>query len=149
MLLLSCLIIAVTLTPAACTTENENTTTPESTTDGISSKPTVLPGNNAIIRSGMMIKFTLDDLIKNTETAVIGKVVEILPSKEDHRNENNIIYTKIVFQTERYLYGEPRAEKIIIRVDGGRIGDRTMIAEDEAEFTLGEECVVFLSPSLL
>jgi len=96
--------------------------------------------------SGIIVDFTLDDLIQHTDTAVIGKVTEILPVKKDEfKSSYLLIYTDVVIQPERYLYGKSEADYIAVRVDGGRIGDTVMVVEDEAEFTVGEECVVFLT----
>jgi len=96
--------------------------------------------------SGSIVKFTLDDLIKNSDAVVVGTVTEILPAKKDETAFGiTLIYTDVVIQPERYLYGKSQADRIAVRVNGGRIGDTVMIAEDEAEFTVGEECVVFLT----
>lgn len=112
----------------------------------ISSKPTVCPGDTTIISaSSLMVQFTLDDMIKSTEAAIIGKVVEILPAKKlvDQLGKS-IIYTDVIINPERYIYGEPQADRIVVRVDEGRVGSMIMINEDEPEFILGEECAVFL-----
>jgi hypothetical protein len=107
-----------------------------------SSRPTVLPGDTVTTASGALIYFTLDDLIKNSDAAVIGKVVEILPAKKVLTDP--LVYTYVIIQPERNLFGDSQSDRIAVRVDGGRIGDTVMVAEDEAEFTVGEECLVFL-----
>lgn len=134
-----CLLI---LTMATVISACENTDDTASTV--VSSKPTVNPEDTVITTSSLFIQFTLDDMIERTDAAVIGTVVEILPAKQDEREGTMIIYTDVVIEAERYLYGEPQTELIVVRVDGGRIGDRVMVVVDEAEFILGEECVVFL-----
>jgi hypothetical protein len=150
-----------TPTLASVSTANITSTPPIITTppDGIiSSKPTIYPGDNDISSkptvhqgdkitnsSGLSIHITLDDLIRNTDTAIIGKVIQLLPAKEQETSfGKRLIYTDVVIQPERYLYGKSQAEKIAVRVDGGRIGTHVFVAEDEAEFTLGEGCFVFL-----
>jgi len=95
--------------------------------------------------SAVIVNFTLEDLIKNADTAVTGEVTAILPAKQDEtRLPQTYFYTDVIIQVERYLYGKSQTDYIAIRVDGGRIGDIVMMAEDEPEFTLGEECTVFL-----
>jgi hypothetical protein len=124
------------------------TKTPSST-NLVSSKPIVLPGDTVIGSSASIINFTLEDLIKHTETAVIGKVVEILPPRKvAYKFSQDFIYTDVVIQAERYLYGKSQADRLAVRVDGGRIGDLVMVASDAPEFFLGEECIVFLIHSV-
>ncbi len=121
-----------------------------SSTDLVSSKPIVLPGDKVMGGSAAVVNFNLEDLIKHSKTAVIGKVTEILPPKkyEDSPSRGFIIYTDVVIQAERYLYGSPKTDRFAIRVDGGRIGDVVMVAEEAPEFFLGEECIVFLTRSV-
>lgn len=134
-----CLLI---LTMATVISACENTDDTASTV--VSSKPTVNPEDTVITSSSLMIPFTLDDMIEITDAAVIGMVVEILPAEQAEREGTMIIYTDVVIEPERYLYGEPQTELIVVRVDEGRIGDIVMTVEGEAEFILGEECAVFL-----
>ncbi len=131
-------------TPAPSPTPATITKTP-SPANLISSKPIVLPGDIITAISAAIINFTLEDLIKVSDTAVTGKVTAILPAKQDeNRSPQTYFYTDVVIQVERYLYGQPQSKQIAVRVDGGRIGNIVMMAGDEAEFTLGEECTVFL-----
>lgn len=117
-----------------------------SSTSLVSSKPIILPGDTVIARSASFVNFTLEDLIKNTDTAVMGKVTVILPAKQDeNRLPETYFYTNVIIQPERYLYGKPQPDRIAVRVDGGRIGDIAMMTGDEPEFTLGEECTIFLN----
>lgn len=145
----TCLLLLVTaILNSSCIAQEKGIS---AGSDVVSSKPIVHPGDHVIISSGMLASFTLDDQIKITRTAVIGKVVEILPSKQVIFEEkptdpySNGIYTDVVIEPEQYLYGESQAKRIIVRVNEGRIGNTVMTNEDEAEFTLGEECAVFLS----
>jgi len=90
---------------------------------------------------------TLEDLVKHSDTIVIGKVTDILPAKrgKDPRGMvPEIIYQDVIVQTERYLYGTPESEFVAIRVLGGKVGDMYFIADVDPEFTVGEEVLLFL-----
>jgi hypothetical protein len=91
----------------------------------------------------------MDELIKNADAIVIGKVKDIPPSRKsalnlDGSNIIRIIYTDVIIQVDRYLYGEPESEEIAVRVEGGRVDNIVMWAEDQPEFLLGEEVFLFL-----
>lgn len=111
----------------------------------LSTRVTVRPEDTVEEISGLLPPFTLRDLILHSDAIVIGRVTDILPAKHGVLPDgNSIIYTDVIVQADRYLYGEPESEQIAIQVWGGRIGDIVMLAEDEAVFTLGEAIVVFL-----
>lgn len=94
----------------------------------------------------LAIRLSINELVENADAIIIGKVTDILPAREGTLGENGheIIYTDVIVQPKRYLYGEPEAERIAVRVWGGRIGDRVMWVEDQPEFTLGESVFLFL-----
>jgi hypothetical protein len=106
------------------------------------------PGDNVTTSSALMIRLTLDDLIEKSDTIVIGKVVDIFPSRsgtEPLWSSYLKIFTDVIIQTESYLYGEPQSAYIAVRVMGGSVDNITMWVEDEPVFNLGEEAVLFLS----
>ena len=112
----------------------------------ISTKVILREGDEVIRTSDLMKRLSMDELISNSDAIVIGKVTDILPSRKGTlgQAEIEIIYTDVLVQTERYLYGDPESEKIGIRVYGGRIDNLVMWVEDTPEFTLGEHILVFL-----
>jgi hypothetical protein len=111
----------------------------------LSTRVTVQPGDTVQQVSGLLVPYTLDDLTLHSDAIVIGRVTDILPAKRGVLpGDISIIYTDVIVQVDRYLYGEPKSERIAIQVWGGRIGDTAMVAEDEAVFTVGEDIVVFL-----
>ena len=111
----------------------------------LSTRVTVQPGDTVQQVSGLLPAFTLDDLILHSDAIVIGTVTDILPAKPGVMpNGHPIIYTDVIVEVDRYLYGEPKSERIAIQVWGGRIGDTVMLVEDAAVFTVGEDIVVFL-----
>ena len=98
--------------------------------------------------SALMIRLTLDDLVEKSDAIVIGKVVDIFPSRsgtEPLWSSYFKVFTDVIIQTESYLYGEPQSAYIAVRVMGGSVDNITMWVEDEPVFNLGEETVLFLS----
>jgi hypothetical protein len=139
----TCLVfLVITVMTSGCSAEGVS----KSTNDNeVSSRPSVFPEDTVLTASSMMIQFTLDDMVARTRAAIIGKVIDILPSKQEDREGTTIIYTDVIIKPERYLYGKPQAERIVVRVNEGRVGNKVMLSPDEAEFILGEKCLVFLT----
>jgi len=112
------------------------------------------PGESGMSVSALMIRLTLDDLIEKSDAIVIGKVVDIFPSRKvDGKPEDatigvaepwNII-TDVVIKVESCLYGQSISPYIAIMVRGGRVGDMGMWVEDEPVFNLDEEVALFLN----
>ncbi|MFH0769246.1 MAG: hypothetical protein V1932_06745 [Chloroflexota bacterium] len=103
------------------------------------------PGESGVSVSGLMIRLTLDDLIEKSDAVVIGKVVDIFPSRQvDWEPWDKMIITDVVIEVEHYLYGQSQSPYIAVMVRGGRVGDMGMWVEDEPVFNLGEEVVLFL-----
>jgi hypothetical protein len=106
------------------------------------------PGENVTMSSGLMVRLTLDDLIKKSDTIVTGRVVDIFPSRFEPVtmvSSYMTVFTDVIIETERYLYGEPQSKYIAVRVMGGRVDEMTMWVEDEPVFNLGEEVMLFLT----
>ncbi|MDD4860348.1 MAG: hypothetical protein PHR56_09155, partial [Dehalococcoidales bacterium] len=106
------------------------------------------PGDNVTMSSALMVKLTLDDLTAKSDVIVIGKVVDIFPSRsgtEPLWSSYLQVFTDVIIETERYLYGEPQSAYIAVRVTGGRAGEIVMWVEDEPVFNLGEEALLFLT----
>lgn len=110
-----------------------------------STKFTPLPGDSIQLVSGLMVQMTLDDLISQSDSIVIGKVVEIREPLWSNENAGpRTIYTDVIIKPERFLLGF-KADKIAVRVEGGRIGTTAMLVEDQPVFNLNEEILLFLS----
>ncbi len=106
------------------------------------------PGDNVTMSSGLVVRLTLDDLVEKSDATVIGKVVDIFPSRlgtEPLWSSKMTIFTDVIIETERYLYGKPKSDYIAVRVMGGRVDEIIIWVEDEPVFTLGEEAVLFLT----
>jgi hypothetical protein len=111
----------------------------------LSTRVTLQPGDTIEESSGLLVPCTLNDLILHSDAIVIGTVTDILPANRGVLPDGPpIIYTDVIVEVDRYLYGEPESEQIAIQVWGGRIGDIVMLVEDEAVFTVGEDILVFL-----
>jgi hypothetical protein len=122
---------------------------PGQTGSSVSSKATIQEGDQIRRSFGLMKRQSMNELIKNADAIVIGKVKDIPPSRKSALNQdgNNIIgsiYTDVIIKVDRYLYGEPEPEEIAVRVEGGRVDNMVMWAEDTPEFILGEEVFLFL-----
>jgi len=106
---------------------------------------TPLPGDTIQQVSGLMVQMTLDDLVSQSDSIVIGKVIEIRePRWTNEHFGPRTIYTDVIIKPERFLLGF-KADKIAVRVEGGRIGITAMLVEDQPVFNLGEEMLVFLT----
>ena len=139
---LSCLsLLLVIIGMSACTTQDELTLT-----NLLSTRPTQQSGDIVITSSSMMDPFSFETNVKNSDAAVIGKVVEILPSKIDNIKlfSTEIIYTVVIIEVERWLYGQFESKLIAIRVEEGRVDNKIMIGENEPVFILGEVCLLIL-----
>lgn len=107
-------------------------------------------GSSGIASHALMIHLTLEDLAKRADAVLIGKVVDILPSREvadwefmDHHT----IVTDVVIEVEQYLYDGSGSKYVTVAVLGGQIGEMRIWAEDQPVFDLGEEVLIFLSDS--
>jgi hypothetical protein len=111
----------------------------------LSTRVTLQSGDTIEKISGLLVPYNLNDLILHSDAIVIGRVTDILPAKHGVVPGGiSIIYTDVIVQAGRYLYGEPESERIAIQVWGGRIGNIVMLVDDEPVFTLGEDIVVLL-----
>jgi hypothetical protein len=99
-------------------------------------------------RSALIIPYDTDKLILESASIVLGKVAEILPSRESTSTAGEglsyDIYTDILIQAQRYFWGGP-GDRVVIRVQGGKIGNLVMWAEDVPIFAKGETALFFLS----
>ncbi len=106
------------------------------------------PGENVTTSSALMVRLTLEDLIEKSDAIVIGKVVDIFPARsgtEPLWSSYLQVFTDVIIEIERYLYGESQSAYVAVGVTGGRVGEMVMWVEDEPVFNLGEEAVLFLT----
>jgi len=101
------------------------------------------PGESVTIGSGAIVRFTIDDLVEKADTVLIGKVVDIFPSRQVDKPPW-IVITDVVIEVERYLYGQPQSPQIAVMVPGGRVGESIFLVDEQPVFNLGEEVALFL-----
>jgi len=82
----------------------------------------------------------LDDLVSRADLVVRGRIVD-LRVEEDTRAEGRPIVTFVVIDAERTLKGTPRAQ-IVLRLLGGRLGEREMTIEGGPQFAIGDRALL-------
>ncbi len=111
-----------------------------------STKLIILPGDNVKATTGLTELFDLDKLIETSDAIAIGTVVEIMPSAWglDYKNINSLIHTDVIVEVEEYLYGQPRCDRIAVRIYSGRVGSDVIICPEDPVYTIGEKSILFL-----
>jgi hypothetical protein len=147
--LIPCLAVITLLAIAlpSCTPEEPpQTEAPPRTTENsiiTSNKAVPQPGDNVQQALGLMVLMSLDDLITESSLILLGRVTEIKPFYWGYFIGRQSVLCDVVIQPQRVLYGDAGGS-ITVRTMGGRIGTTVQIVEDQPEFTLGEEVLVFL-----
>jgi len=90
---------------------------------------------------GLMIEIPYEQLWEESDTIVLGTVTGIT----HHGTLTGMIYRIVTLSVERFYKNPVDSENLLIRVEGGEIGDRGVWVEDEPEFSLGERTLVFLA----
>ncbi|MCK4962049.1 MAG: hypothetical protein KAS19_06165 [Anaerolineales bacterium] len=101
------------------------------------------PGESGIIVSGSMVRYTIDDLVEKSDTVLIGKVVDIFPSRQVDKPPWTVI-TDVAIKVERYLYSQSQSTYIVVMVPGGRTEEMVVRVSDQPVFNLEEEVALFL-----
>ena len=95
-------------------------------------------------------------LDNHSESVVEGHVMEILPSRWNTPEgkkpksdtgltpENVQIHTDVIIKVDKNIRGSTPAT-IVVRTQGGQVGDDSVFVEDEARFELGEKVILFLT----
>lgn len=111
-------------------------------------KITPQPGDRIEISSGQLVPMDIDQLILESSCILIGRVVDILASQETATGGNfgtqGGIYTNVIIQPIYNLYGKSDNEPVAVRIEGGRIDGLVTLVEDQPEFDLGEDSLLFL-----
>jgi hypothetical protein len=149
------LVIPALLILTGCTSQPAITSAPVIPDDSPtlkSTKMTPQPGDNGSVSSALLVPMDIDKLIIESDCVLIGKVTDILPARETTEDllpgfaesGMKMVYTDVIIQPERYFFGNKNTGDIAVHVEGGRIGNYTLIAEDQPVFTEGESVLVFL-----
>jgi hypothetical protein len=105
--------------------------------------------------SSLLIALNHTELSSHSDTIITGTVKEILPSKwnsvdgkrpdEDVRfSPFNLIYTDIIISVDKYVKNPLSSKEIIVRVEGGTVGNDTLVTESEPAFQPGEKVLLYL-----
>lgn len=115
-------------------------------TNKLSTEVTLQPEDTILqVTSGLLKPLTLDELIALSDAIVIGTVLEILPSQQVVSEAGKAdIYTDVLVQVDRYLYGKDESNIIAVRVYNGRVGNTVKVGNEEPVFTVGEETFLVL-----
>lgn len=114
--------------------------------------------NDDMIRSSASVEeISQGELKERANVILTGTVEEILASKwntadgkkpdkpiEEYR-WSDLIYTDIVISVDEYFKNPQLDNQIIVRVQGGEVGEDTLIADYEASFENDEMVLLFLS----
>lgn len=108
-----------------------------------SNKVTPHPTDDVQLISSVMVQLELDELIKSSDVILTGTVTDIGPVYRGTWQNTQLIFTDVVVEASQLLYGQT-SESLVIQTRGGKIDGSVIIAEDEPEFRLGEETLLFL-----
>ena len=87
----------------------------------------------------------MKELVSIAPLIVVGKVIEVKPQKEKYLGQENFIMTYVKFSIKDFLKGTNSDNIIIIKVPGGKLGDRVVFGERSFNFSKDEESVLFLT----
>jgi len=81
----------------------------------------------------------MDRLIKDSETIVVGEVIKMESRWEEHNN----IWTLVTLKCKDFLKGTNKSQ-IIVRVPGGKIGNKEQGVSGTPKYQVGETVLNFL-----
>ncbi|MBN1189801.1 MAG: hypothetical protein JXA46_08615 [Dehalococcoidales bacterium] len=103
--------------------------------------------NESLKPSALVIPYDTDKLIRESDCIVSGRVAQIMPSKEGPLSAGEAlrydVFTDIIIEVEHDFWGAP-GDRLVIRVNGGKIGNLVMWAEDVPLFAQDEKALFFL-----
>lgn len=94
-------------------------------------------------RATTFTDLTLEDLAKESEIIVLGRVVATDVEPVGPRNQTGI-HTRVTLAAEEYLQG-PETSLVTFWVHGGRLGNLMRVVPGQARFRVGERVLVFLT----
>lgn len=109
--------------------------------------------------SASLAPLSPEELNNHSYTVLIGTVKEINPSKWnsidgkrpagiDSFSLENLIYTDISISVDEYLKNPLSSKEVTVRVDGGTVGNDTLIFEHEPSFKTDEKVLLYLTNDL-
>lgn len=135
-----------------------------SSQDGIKQADSPLKENDKLANSDMplyseasasLVPMNFEELSNESYTVLIGTVKEINPSKWnsidgkrpagiDSFSLENLIYTDITISVDEFLKNPLSSKEVIVRVDGGTVGNDTYEARYEPSFNANERVLLYL-----
>ena len=106
---------------------------------------TRIRGLQLSIVSGCLAHFSIEDLLADSSLIAIGKVTGKSKSYYiETADGSSCMYTDTYFTITNTLKGEPYAETVAIRQEGGSIDINTVIVNTEPKLKEGQEYLLFL-----
>jgi hypothetical protein len=87
----------------------------------------------------LLPNFTKVDLIQQSESIVMGTVLEVNSSwSVDHSG----IFTYVRLEIRDQFKGQPVGQEITLQIPGGRVGEITQVVSDAPSFDVGQQVLV-------
>ncbi len=99
----------------------------------------------ALPARAVMIKYDLEQLSVGSEKVVIGEVVDM---ESRYLVPGQAIYTFVTIRVDEVIKGKSVSDELVIRVDGGTVGDVEMTVTHAPSFQVGEEVLVFVTKQI-
>ena len=115
--------------------------------------------------SGSYVEMSLNDVIYEADTIVLGEIETTFPSEWNTQNgklpddatwqtvsdQNLYIFTEQVFRVSKFLKGEQTDSSLIVRTFGGQVGQDIMTLAVEKTMSLGKPiyCSYIIIPDWL
>lgn len=106
---------------------------------------TLLP---SLSRATTMRALSLDELIEFSDRASLGTPVHYSSDYTYVGGSRRIVTWTRISQEENLFSGEPQEEELVVMTLGGKVGNLRQKVPGEAALTLGQRCLVFISPEL-
>lgn len=82
---------------------------------------------------------------RGAESVVVGTIIDTSSSLRTNQHGDQLIVTRAVVEVEEVLKGRPASTTIEVDVEGGTIGDLTLLVSDMPMVAAGERATFFLS----
>ncbi len=99
-------------------------------------------GMTASSVSALMLEKNLNELTDEANYIVVGNVKEVKSAWDDNKTN---IYTNVTIGIEKVVKGKKIEREVIVKIQGGEVGDLKQWVEGEPEFVSGEKVLLFLS----
>ena len=94
-----------------------------------------VPASATLVRG-----FSLQELRRESHCVVLGEVTE---SRSFWNQAGDVIYTEYGVDVERVVKGKA-SDRVVVRLMGGRVGDRELVISGNPSIAVGERVLLFL-----